>query len=130
MASKRRIFRFEGKLDPVSPLPAFAKRLGRSAAISLGIVLVSLFGGICGYHFLEELSWVDSFLNAAMILAGMGPVDAMKTNGGKVFAGCYALYSGLVVIAAVGVILAPVVHRMLHKFHAKQEERANHKPTA
>ena len=72
-----------------------------------------------GYHLAEGMDWVDSFVNAAMILSGMGPIGELKSTGGKVFAGCYALYSGLVLVLASGVVLAPVVHRMLHRFHVE-----------
>ena len=85
------------------------------------MIIISLLLGMCGYHFLEDLPWIDAFVNASMILGGMGPVDAVKTNAGKVFAGCYALYSGLIVIMAAGVLFAPLLHRMLHKFHAEAD---------
>ena len=93
--------------------------LGAYTPARFAVIFVggSLFAGICGYHFTENLSWLDSFLNAAMILGGMGPVEVVQTPGGKVFAGFYALYSGLVFLVAVGIILAPMVHRMLHTFH-------------
>jgi hypothetical protein len=70
-----------------------------------------------GYHGLEKLPWIDAFLNAAMILSGMGPVATLQTNAGKLFAGCYALFSGLALISIIGIIMAPVVLRFLHKFH-------------
>ena len=76
-----------------------------------------------GYHDLERLSWLDSFLNAAMLLGGMGPLAALQTDAGKLFAGCYALYCGLVVIAVAGIVLAPVAHRILHRFHLEREQR-------
>ena len=83
-----------------------------------GIVLVgSLALGVCGYHFIEGLPWIDSLLNASMILGGMGPVDPMKTKAGKLFASFYALYSGLAIISIAGLLLAPLVHRLMHKFH-------------
>lgn len=120
----RRAFRgFERKHHPVLPRRQFAKRLARSAGIAAALIVLSLFGGMCGYHFLEKLPWVDAFLNAAMILGGMGPVDSLKTSEGKVFAGCYALYSGLIVIVSASFILAPLFHRMLHKFHADEDQR-------
>jgi hypothetical protein len=81
------------------------------------IVLGSLAGGMAGYMHFEGLSCRDAFLNAAMLLSGMGPVDAPVTPGGKLFAGLYALYAGLVFVVVVGVIFAPVFHRFLHKFH-------------
>ena len=73
--------------------------------------------GICGYHYIEGIPWVDSLLNASMILGGMGPVDSLHTTAGKLFASFYALYSGLLLISLAGLMLAPVVHRLLHKFH-------------
>jgi hypothetical protein len=122
MSSKKTATGFERKHDPVLPRSEFARRMGRSGVISSAIIGLSLLIGMCGYHFLEDLAWIDAFLNASMILGGMGPVDSMKTTGGKLFAGCYALYSGLVVIVSAGVLFAPVVHRMLHTFHADSDE--------
>jgi hypothetical protein len=81
------------------------------------IVVIALGIGMTGYHFFEKLPWIDAFVNAAMILSGMGPVATLQTDGGKIFAGCYALFSGLALIAILGIIFAPVVHRSLHKFH-------------
>jgi len=72
---------------------------------------------MAGYHILENMGWVDAFVNAAMILSGMGPVGTLQTDAGKIFAGCYALFSGLVFITVTGIVLAPVAHRALHKFH-------------
>lgn len=89
----------------------------------MAMVLVALMIGIAGYHFLERLPWLDSFLNASMILGGMGPVDTLNTAAGKFFAACYALFSGLVILAVAGVAFAPVVHRFLHKFHLESESR-------
>jgi hypothetical protein len=84
---------------------------------SLALIVVSLFLGMLGYHYYEELPWRDAFLNAAMLLGGMGPVESPQTDGGKLFAGLYALYAGLVFLVAVGLIVAPALHRMLHLFH-------------
>ena len=83
------------------------------------MVIVSLAVGMCGYHFLEKLPWIDALLNASMILGGMGPVDPVKSAAGKIFASLYALYSGLAIISVAGLLLAPVVHRLLHKFHVE-----------
>jgi len=83
----------------------------------MALIVVSLFLGMLGYHHYEQLPWRDAFLNAAMLLGGMGPVEFPQTDGGKLFAGFYALYSGLVFLVAVGVIVAPALHRMLHLFH-------------
>ena len=78
--------------------------------------------GVLGYHWLARLSWIDSLLNASMILGGMGPVDPLKSDAAKIFASCYALFSGLAFIGIVSVLLAPFVHRMLHRFHAEERE--------
>ena len=106
------------------PRRAFFVRVARSVALGFAIVMVSLGIGMVGYHGFESLSWLDSFLNAAMILSGMGPVATMQTAGGKLFAGCYALYSGLALISTLAVIIAPIFHRFLHKFHMEAEARA------
>ena len=118
--SKRHILRFEGKRQPLLPRPAFVRRLARNFAAASALVGVSLLGGMLGYHLTEGMGWVDAFANAAMILSGMGPLEPLKTTGGKVFAGCYALYSGLVLVMAAGVVLAPVAHRMFHRFHLEE----------
>jgi hypothetical protein len=101
------------------PLAAwhFARRMVRHSAAVLAIVVFSLGVGMWGYSHYEGLRWRDSFLNAAMLLGGMGPVNDPKTDGGKVFAGLYALYAGLVFIVSAGFLLAPVAHRLLHRFH-------------
>jgi hypothetical protein len=108
---------FEHRESPLLPLPAFRARLWRSSLIGLGLIAASLAIGMFGYHFIAVQGWADSFLNAAMILSGMGPVGDLKTVGAKIFAGVYALYSGLALISIAGVMLSPVVHRFLHKFH-------------
>jgi hypothetical protein len=95
----------------------FVLRMVRHGAVALSIVGVSLGIGMWGYGYYEGLRWRDSFLNAAMLLGGMGPVNDPVTDGGKVFAGLYALYAGLVFIVTAGLLLAPVVHRVLHRFH-------------
>lgn len=85
------------------------------------LLVVSLAMGMFGYWYYEDLAWRDGFLNTAMLIGGMGPVNPPQTNGGKVFAGVYALYAGLVFIVGAGVVLAPVVHRIMHKLHLDQE---------
>ena len=95
----------------------FLLRLLRHFWLALGLVLASLAVGMLGYHTFEGLSWLDAFLNAAMILGGMGPVAPLQTTGGKLFAGLYALYSGMLLLVAVSILLLPVLHRLLHTFH-------------
>lgn len=108
---------FEHRTSPLLHWRSFLRRLVLSAMLGFSLVVLSLFVGMLGYHHFENLPWVDAFVNAAMILSGMGPVNPMQTNHGKIFAGFYALYSGLVLILIAGIIFAPVVHRFLHKFH-------------
>jgi hypothetical protein len=102
-----------------SPLPnaLFVRRVALHFLLASGLLLGSLALGMAGYMVFEHLAWRDAFLNAAMLLGGMGPVDAPKTDGGKIFAGLYALYCGLLILVTAGVVLAPVLHRILHKFH-------------
>ncbi|MGB8339285.1 MAG: hypothetical protein WCD07_09140 [Burkholderiales bacterium] len=92
------------------------------AAGATGLLLGSLLIGMMGYGYFEDLDWRDAFLNSAMLLGGMGPVDAPKTNGGKIFAGMYALYAGLVFIVVAGLVFVPVLHRLLHKFHWNENQ--------
>jgi hypothetical protein len=120
--AKKGIFAYESKQHPVIPRRRFVRRLARSFALATLLIALSLLGGMIGYHYTEDLPWIDAFLNAAMILGGMGPVDPIKTHAGKLFAGCYALYSGLIVIVSAGVLFAPIMHRVLHKFHAEAKE--------
>lgn len=117
MKKIRLLPRYEHKTQPLAPLDVFLFRLLRSGALALIITGGALAIGIVGYHVTEGLHWIDSFLNASMILGGMGPVNAIHTNAGKIFAGCYALFSGIIFLVAAGVLLAPVFHRFLHKFH-------------
>ncbi|PYJ94576.1 MAG: hypothetical protein DME54_06980 [Verrucomicrobia bacterium] len=111
---------YERRKHPLLSRAEFRKRVGRHGLVALGVLLFGLGIGVLGYHFLAHLSWVDSLLNASMILAGMGPVDPLPTDAAKIFASCYALFSGLAFIGIVSVLLAPFVHRMLHRFHAEE----------
>ena len=113
---------YEHHKQPLASRKVFARRLMRNGLIGLTLLAISLFIGILGYHFLEDLSWLDSFLNASMILGGMGPVNPVNTNAGKVFASFSALYSGVVLLASVGVLAAPIFHRFLHRFHLADEK--------
>jgi len=112
---------FEKKSDKLLPWPRFAKRMAASLAITLGIVSLALLAGSEGYHVIAGLPWVDALLNAAMILTGMGPVDPMKDSASKLFATFYALFSGVVFLSAVGIVLAPVFHRIIHAFHIDED---------
>lgn len=94
----------------------------RNAFLSLLLVFVALFVGILGYHYFETMSWADSFLNAAMILSGMGPAAALTTTSGKVFAGLYALFSGLAFIAIIVMMLSPLIHQVFRKIHLENNE--------
>jgi hypothetical protein len=106
---------------PLKPLSSFFKTLGSHVLMALFLITVSLFIGMLGYHHLAQLSWIDSFLNASMILSGMGPVDHLETTGAKLFAGFYAIYSGLLFIALIAIIAAPIFHRFFHMFHLKEK---------
>lgn len=98
-------------------------RLAHSGIIALGLVVISLLIGMVGYHTLEGQSWIDAFLNAAMLAGGMGPVTPPLSFGGKLFAGLYALYCGMALLLVAGVILAPIAHRILHKFHMESRKQ-------
>ena len=111
----------EHRRKPLLPRRAFYARVARYTTLAGGIIAGSLGIGMAGYHGLEGMSWVDAFVNAAMILSGMGPASPLQTNAGKVFAGCYALFSGLAFFTAVGVTFAPIFHRLLHKFHLESQ---------
>jgi hypothetical protein len=113
---------FEHRHETLLPFPMFLKRVARWTALAFAVILVSLAVGVCGYHYLDGLPWIDSLLNASMILGGMGPVDPLKTNAGKIFASAYALYSGLALIAVVGLMLTPIIHRVMHQFHMEYKE--------
>ena len=115
---------FEAKSAPLLPRPSYYARLARSAAIGLALILTALGAGMLGYHYFENMPWIDAFANAAMILSGMGPLAPLATTGGKLFAGLYALFSGLAFVVVMGIVFAPVVHRFLHRFHLETEERA------
>jgi hypothetical protein len=108
---------YEHRAQPVLPLQQFLVRMARSGVVALAFIAVSLLIGVIGYRIFEGLSWIDAFLNASMLLGGMGPVNAPVSFGGKLFAGLFALYCGLAVILVAGIVLAPVAHRILHRFH-------------
>jgi hypothetical protein len=108
---------FEHRSDPLLPRRAFVRRVRRCALLSVGLAAVTLVVGMIGYHWLENMPWPDSFANASMILAGMGPLGNLNTDAGKFFAGCYALFCGLIFVSIITILLAPIFHRFIHKFH-------------
>lgn len=108
---------YERHHEPLLPIGRFWRRLTRNFLAGTLVLLAALGVGITGYHVIEGLAWVDAFLEASMILAGMGPVMELHTQAGKLFAGCYALFSGLAFAALLGFVFAPIVHRFMHKFH-------------
>ena len=114
------MIKFEHHNQALLPRGLFIRRLARWGAIGGAVILGSLAVGVCGYHYLEGLPWIDSMLDASMILGGMGPVDPIKTSAGKLFASFYALYSGLALISVAGLMLSPIIHRFLHKFHIEE----------
>lgn len=105
------------KQHPLPPLRHFLLRMAIHLVLALVLIALGLCIGMMGYHFTEKMPWVDAFENAAMILSGMGPSTPLHSHGGKIFAGFYALFSGLLFIVLIGVLLAPILHRFLHKFH-------------
>jgi hypothetical protein len=118
---------FEGKGDPLISTRRFAARMLRSVGLMLLVATGSLLVGAYGYHVTGHMPWIDAFLNASMILTGMGPVDRMTTTPGKLFASWYALYSGITFISMIGVVVAPVLHRIVHRFHIEEgDDEAGH----
>lgn len=112
---------FEHVSKPVLPKQQFLSRLMRAVLLGLGMIVISLAIGMVGYlYFFPKLDWADAFVNAAMILSGMGPLAVPETTGAKIFSGCYAIYSGLMLVMSAGVVFAPIVHRFLHKLHADE----------
>jgi hypothetical protein len=104
------------KQAPLSPL-RFVQRVLRGTGIVIGFMGLSLLAGTLGYHGLENMSWIDAFYNAALIMSGMGPAGDLHTEAGKLFASLFSLYSGLFLVAAMGLLLMPFLHRMLHRLH-------------
>ena len=119
---KKKLFGFEHKNEPLLARKLFITRSINHLVLGIITIFVSLIIGILGYHLFEGFGWIDSLLNASMILGGMGPIGELKTNGGKIFASIYALFSGIVFLATVGIIFAPIVHRFLHRLHIKDKD--------
>ncbi|MCX7414615.1 MAG: hypothetical protein NTW36_14400 [Planctomycetia bacterium] len=112
---------FEHHTDPLLPRHLFLLRILGYLALSMALVGTALGIGVIGYHSLGGLSWIDALVNASMILGGMGPVDPIKTDAGKYFASFYALFSGLLFIGAASIVLAPFMHRVMHRLHIEEE---------
>jgi hypothetical protein len=117
-------FYYERRHERLAPPAVFRKRLIRSGTVGTIMVVISLVVGMAGYHFLERMGWLDAFLNASMILSGMGPLTSPASVAGKLFAGIYAIYSGFAVLVIAAIAFAPVVHRVLHRFHIQEDEEA------
>jgi hypothetical protein len=115
---------YERRREPLASPEVYRRRLITSGAVGIALVLASLAVGMAGYAWLERLDFFDSFLNAAMILSGMGPVHNPGTIGGKLFAGIYALYSGFAVLIIAALMFAPVLHRVLHRFHIEEQDES------
>ena len=116
------LFRFDSRTEPLATHAEFAGRLSLNLLAALLLVGAALGAGMDGYHATEGMDWLDAFLNAAMLLGGMGPVTALVTDGGKLFAGIYAIICGLIFVLASGVVLAPVLHRVMHALHVEDDD--------
>jgi hypothetical protein len=114
---------YEHRSQPLLPKHLFIRRVAGHVLFALAVIFGSLFIGIIGYHFTEGLPWLDSLLNASMILGGMGPVNELYTSGGKVFASFYSLFSGIVFLVTAAILVAPVVHRFLHRLHLEAKTK-------
>ncbi|HEV8587688.1 MAG TPA: hypothetical protein VGQ72_02340 [Pyrinomonadaceae bacterium] len=114
--------RFERRHDQLAPVSVYVQRIVGSLVIGLSLMAIALSIGIAGYRFIAGFNWIDSLLEASMILGGMGPVRELPNESAKVFASIYALFSGVVFIALMGIILSPIAHRVLHKFHVDEED--------
>jgi hypothetical protein len=113
---------YEHRSKPLLSRRKFYHRVARNAALGSSVIVGALLIGMAGYHAFENLGWIDSFANASMILSGMGPLGELKTNAGKIFAGCYALFSGVAFLTSIGLVFAPIFHRFLHKFHLETQK--------
>jgi hypothetical protein len=112
---------FEHKSKPLLPRRQFYSRVTKHALMALGVLALSLGLGIVGYMATEGMAFIDAMLNASMLLGGMGPVDQLHTNGGKLFASFYSLFSGMIFLVVASIIIAPLIHRLLHRFHLERK---------
>lgn len=113
---------YENKKQKLVSRSKFRSRIMYAVYVDIILLSVSLLIGVLGYHFFNNLSYVDAFMNASMILGGMGPVDVLISDSAKIFAGVYALYSGIAFLTSFAILLAPVYHRFLHKFHLEEKD--------
>jgi hypothetical protein len=114
---------FERKHEKLAPVSVFIRRMVNSVAMAGLLILAALSIGISGYHWIAGFGWVDALLEASMILGGMGPINPLLTTGAKIFASAYALFSGLMFIGVMGIVLTPIAHRLLHKFHVDEGKK-------
>ena len=112
---------YENKSEPLAPTHVFYQRVLRNLLVAGGILAISLTIGILGYHYTDNIKWIDALHNASMILSGMGPVVEIKSTGGKLFSSAYALFSGVAFITNIGIILAPMAHRLFHRLHLEED---------
>ena len=121
--TNRRVLHYEHRSQPVLPRSLFIRRIISHVFLALAVVAASLAVGVVGYRFFAGLSWIDALMNAAMILGGMGPVNELSTDTGKLFASFYALYAGVAFLAIAAVLIAPFAHRLLHRLHLEDTDR-------
>lgn len=124
LSSSKRFFKFEHRHQPLLSQESFLRRMLFAAILSALLLTVWTVVGMLGYHLLAGLGWVDAFLNSAMIVGGMGPVDVLKNQPAKAFAGFYAILSGVLFLSVFGLLIGPIFHRFLHRFHLDDEERS------
>lgn len=115
---------FEHRRQPLLSSSDFIRRLILAFAAAIFLLGLWLLLGMAGYRYLAGLDWVDSFLNASMIVGGMGPVDLLRSDSAKLFAGFYAIFSGVIFLSVFGLLIAPIFHRFLHRFHLEAEEQS------